>query len=210
LHVCDGTGALAGRCYHGVGHGLMFYFNNDLPTALTTCDTYKENDPSSPRNHCYEGVFMQNFLSDPDAPLVLPSKYLDPKNPFYPCGTESAKFKPYCYFYAPILFLNLHNDDYSAALSWCNSAERDGILACVRGVGSLTMKYNIKDPVYVESICMQATPAEIPSCIDGMVSYYLTFSFSSESTKNMCLQLQTQDQPDCMKAIKRRVNDFVD
>ncbi len=79
--VCKNYTALAGRCYHGVGHGIMFYTANNLPKALTICKTYT----GMPRGRCYEGVFMENFISGTKA---HPSSYLDPKNPMYPCPSE--------------------------------------------------------------------------------------------------------------------------
>ncbi len=205
--LCAGAGFAASRCYHGIGHGLMFYFENDLPKALGACATFA----GSMRGRCDEGVFMQNFLSDPDQPLTVhPSKYLDPSNPFFPCTTEPRGLKAYCYFYAPIFFLGQHDNNYVAALKWCETAEKAGVIACVRGVGSLAMKYSIEDPKYAESICDQARPDLISYCIDGLVSYHLTFSFSVNKTEAMCDQLENKNQVACNWALQRRSDTPVD
>jgi hypothetical protein len=195
--VCNHTGVSAGRCYHGVGHGLMFYTDNNLPKALSFCTNYLKGGSG----RCYEGVFMQNFLSDG---ILHPSKYIDTNNPLYPCPDESVGLRQFCYFYAPILYLNLHNNDYAAALAWCNTAVADGITSCIRGVGSLTMKYNIDQPKFVEGICGALSDRQISSCIDGMVSYYLTFYDRLSKAKEMCATLETAHQPACNAAITRR------
>ncbi len=189
----------ADRCWHGIGHGLMFFTDNDLPKALSICNMY--TIPRA-RRRCYEGVFMENFLSDPDA---HPTIYVDAKNPFKPCIAQAGKYKPYCYFYVPIYYLGLHNNDYEAAIKWCEGAETGYPDSCIRGVGSLAMKYDIDKPKYVESLCMTAQLDDIASCIDGMVSYYLTFTGSLSKTASLCTQLEPSDSKACGRAVKRNV-----
>ncbi len=202
--ICSGY-THADRCWHGTGHGLMFFTSNDLPKALSICNTYST---SRAQRRCYEGVFMENFLADPDAGHR--SDYLNPKNPFVPCPSEASRYKAVCYFYAPIYYLGLHNNDYSAAIQWCESAETGYTDSCTRGVGSLAMKYNIDKPKYVESLCMKSNPDDIPSCIDGMVSYYLTFTGSLSKTATLCSQLEPHSFKTCNSAVKRNIALFQD
>ncbi len=198
--VCGKYGTKADRCYHGVGHGLMYYTNNDLPKALKICEMYA----GRARKRCYEGAFMENFISDPDA---HPSKYLDSANPMFPCPQEATVYKPFCYFYAPYYFLRLHTDDYTAAISWCDTAELGYVDACTRGVGSLAMKYNIQNPKQVETICDTATDKKAEqSCISGMASYYLTFWGTIKKLQEMCKSLESDDQPDCKAPISLSSN----
>jgi hypothetical protein len=49
-----------GKCFHGVGHGFMYYTYNDLPQSLQLCDKYTD---SFARINCYDGVFMENFAT---------------------------------------------------------------------------------------------------------------------------------------------------
>ena len=189
------------RCWHGVGHGLMFFTSNDLPAALQICDTYPL---LKARYRCYEGVFMENFLSDPNN---HPSAYLDPDDPFTPCPDEPSKFKPTCYFYVPIYYLKLNHDDYASAINWCQSAEIGYESACVRGVGSLAMKYNIDNPKYVEKICMKAPSNQISACISGMVSYHKTFFGITPKTPSLCNVLDPAHVNACRSASKRMIID---
>ncbi len=196
--VCLPYKALAGRCYHGVGHGIMYYTANDLPKALTICESYK----GMSRGRCYEGVFMENFISGTKA---HPSTYLDPKNPMYPCPSERSVYKDYCYFYAPYYFLRLSDNDYAAAIKWCATAEKGYANACVRGVGSIAMKFNIKDPKAVEKICdTAATGSAKAACIDGMVSYYMTFYADFGKLREMCTTLEKQNQAACYVGVKNQ------
>jgi hypothetical protein len=195
--ICDGVGLESGRCFHGVGHGLMYFTANDLPKSLSFCNNYR----GEAQGRCIEGTFMENFLSDG---VIHPSKYLDKNNPFYPCPIQSAGLKSYCYFYAPIYYLTLNNNDYAATLNWCNTAEKAGISQCIRGVGSLTMKYNIDKPKYVEGVCAKLPRSQVSSCIDGMVSYYLTFYDHLKLAQEMCATLEKQNQSPCDDAVTRR------
>ncbi len=195
----------ADRCWHGTGHGLMFFTSNDLPKALSICNTYAA---TRAQRRCYEGVFMENFLADLDA--GHPSDYLNSKNPFTSCQSQASRYKAVCYFYVPIYYLSLHNNDYEATIKWCDNAEKAYTDSCTRGVGSLAMKYNIDDPKYVERICMQSNPDDIPSCIDGMVSYYFTFTGSLSKTAALCSQLEPASFKACNAAVKRDIALFQD
>lgn len=202
--VCGKYADDTARCYHGVGHGLMFATSNDLPRALKMCDTY---DSASPRTRCYEGVFMENFLSN-DA--LHPSRYRDEKDPFSPCPVLASDYKTVCYFYAPIYFLELHEDDYAAALDWCDTAETGFKSACAKGVGSLAMKYHADDPNFVQQVCSNAKKGQSEFCIDGMVSYFLTFHDRIKDANDLCGSMEKQYVPMCEKAVKNGPNPFRD
>jgi len=48
------------QCAHGMGHGLMMVYRNDLPLALGGCDLVQD---SWIRESCYGGAFMENIVS---------------------------------------------------------------------------------------------------------------------------------------------------
>ncbi len=203
-NICIGIREIA-RCYHGVGHAVMYYTKNDLPKAIEICSSYSAKTRS--RGNCYEGMFMENFLSDE---VDHPSKYVDKNNPFFPCPTEPSGLKSFCYFYAPIYYLGQNNDDYAKALAWCGTAEKAGVFACVRGVGSLMMKYHINDPKFSEKICDGAPAGQISACIDGMVSYYLTFYDHVSIAKKMCSEMEKGNQGACNRGVARKAFLFID
>ncbi len=197
--LCDNLKGQTDRCYHGVGHAMMYYTSNDLPKSLALCENYS----GIPRRRCYEGVFMENFLSDPD---LHPSKYVNFTNPFYPCPEEKTQYKLYCYFYAPILFLHLNNDDYAKALEWCETDKSGYASECIKGVGSLIVKYNIKDPGFGEKLC--AASKDVKDCIAGMVSYALTFYGNSQRVLQMCNQMDADHKNMCIGDLNKTVHLF--
>jgi plastocyanin len=83
------------QCYHGIGHGVMFYTANDLPRSLEMCDGFGS---AFGRSNCANGVFMENFNADQKLHL---SDYLKESDPFYPCGEQAERHKAICYLYAP-------------------------------------------------------------------------------------------------------------
>ena len=48
---------VAHQCYHGIGHGLMAFYDYDMPQALKGCE-----DLPTHRESCYSGVFMENVV----------------------------------------------------------------------------------------------------------------------------------------------------
>jgi len=192
-----------GICFHGVGHGFMYYTNNNLPKSLQLCDLLSQDYG---RINCYDGVFMENFEGDH---FLHPSTYLRKSDPLYPCRDQKDAYKDSCYFYAPRFYLQINNGDYVNALSWCANAESGYKLTCIKGVGSGSMKQNLNDPKYVEKICLNAkSNTELNYCIDGMVSYYITNFYSLNAGKNMCGLLSKSNQQSCFASVKKRQNLF--
>ena len=203
--VCNGTASSGGKCYHGVGHGIMYFNNNNLPEAISLCDTYPADFA---KITCSEGVFMENFNSEE---RFHTSKYLNPADPLFPCRDQTNFYKYSCYFYAPDYFLRLHNRDYAAAVSWCRTAEEGYISKCLNGLGSRVMKQNIGSPLLVESICEKTGKQELTdSCIDGLVSYFLVNYESRAKARAVCATLHTANRPACFTAISKRSTSFAE
>lgn len=193
-----GSGVMAGKCYHGVGHGIMKFTRNDLPRSLNFCDAYMSGFV---KIRCSEGVFMENFNTDRK---VHPSRFLNAQNPLYPCPIQPAFYKGTCYYYAPIFYLSLHRSDYREALQWCDGAEAAYISTCVTGVGSRIMKENISRPRHVEALCDAAGASKVDACIDGMVSYYLVNFNSYSKGQALCAMVRPSDAPACAGALAKR------
>lgn len=192
----------SGNCFHGVGHGLMYYTSNNLPTSLLYCDTIKSDQG---KLFCSEGVFMENFNTDP---TLHPTKYIKSDDPFYPCGEQKTLYKGTCYFYAPDHYLNIYPTAYEQALTWCATAEEGYELICLNGLGSRMMKRNILEPKSVEKVCMQLHDEKRSYCIDGMLSYYLVHHYSLEKGKALCAQLEKNNKQTCYHAVNVRAGLF--
>lgn len=190
------TSFMGWECYHGVGHGLMYFTQNILPRSLSLCDTY-QNDYA--RSACVNGVFMENFNTDQK---LHPSRYLKSSDPFFPCAQQKTQYQADCYLYAPSYYLSLHKNDYKQAMRWCTGA-KDFQAACVNGVGTQMMKENINTPTFVESICMSdSTGAK--ACIDGMVGLYINHFGRLDEAKELCTKLDAKNQPTCEQTLASR------
>lgn len=187
---------LSWQCYHGLGHGVMYYTANDLPRSLEMCDAF---DSSFARTTCSNGVFMENFSADQKLHL---SEYLKESDPLYPCAEQAERHKENCYLYAPTYFLSLNQEDYAGALESCNDAEERFQRACAGGVGAQTMKENINDPKLVESACENGSPQQVEPCVRGMTSLYISHHGSTEPARELCGRLEDSNQQACYDSIE--------
>ncbi len=197
--ICKGNPSknFTQKCYHGVGHGLMYFTENDLPRSLDLCSTYRDNDT---KLACSEGIFMENFSTDM---MMHQSAYLHADDIFQTCREQNTFYKGSCYFYAPIYYLTLHPDDFSGAFSWCDSAESAFETRCLNGVGSRAMKQYVYDPKKAETICLKDSP-NLRACVDGLVSYYLVETQSVAAAEKMCNDFQSSTKNTCLDSVDFR------
>ncbi len=194
--------SLSWQCYHGIGHGVMYYTANDLPRSLEMCDAFGN---SFARTTCSNGLFMENFSADQKLHL---SEYLKEGDPLYPCPEQEKRHKENCYLYAPTYFLSLNQGDYTGALESCNGAEDPFRRACARGVGAQAMKENINDPKLIESACESGDPEQVEPCIDGLASLYTSHHGSSEPTRELCGRLEDSNQQACYGSVESNSERF--
>lgn len=187
---------LSWECYHGVGHGVMYYTANNLPRSLEMCESLDSNFANV---NCVNGVFMENFNTDQK---LHPSKFLKQDDLFYPCQEQAAKYKGDCYLYAPTHYLSLNKNDYTGALSWCDGSESNYRLTCVGGVGSQAIKENINNPKFVEKICMKGDSKETAACIGGMIGLYINHYGSLEPARKLCEQLEDSNRQTCNSSVQ--------
>lgn len=198
----NATTFIGWECFHGVGHGLMYFTENDLPKSLSLCDTYNNVDAQMA---CINGVFMENFNIDQK---LHQSKFIDANKPFFPCTEQKNRYKTDCYLYAPNYFLSINKNDYSQALKLCKTAEKDFRLTCATGVGSQAIKEHINNPKLVESVCMQGSSEEIHACITGMVGLYINHFGRLNEAKKLCSKFEESNQSTCQQVILSQTSLF--
>jgi hypothetical protein len=187
---------LSWECFHGIGHGAMFYTSNNLPQSLKMCESLNSSFAVS---SCVNGVFMENFATDQG---IHASEYLDSENIFYPCADMVQKYKNDCYLYAPTHYLNSNNNDYIGALKWCRDAEYLYRETCAQGVGGQAIKENIADPKLVETVCLTEKASARDSCIGGMVGLYINHFGSLEPAYKLCELLLDSNKRTCYLIIQ--------
>jgi hypothetical protein len=180
------------ECYHGIGHGLMYFTKNNLPKTLTLCEQY----PLWEQGGCVNGAFMENFNADQKTHF---SDYLKESDFSYPCAEQNEKHQYHCYMNAPIQYLNRTNDDYAGALIWCDSLVHTGREACYYGLGAQMARRNTLKIPFAESMCEKAPSSMRSHCISGIVSYLIShYDFQTmEDANTFCNSLNPQNWETC-------------
>jgi hypothetical protein len=186
------------QCYHGVGHGVMFFKKNDLPAAIALCTQY---ETAFARSSCVNGAYMENFNAEPN---LHPSRFVNPADPFFPCAEQDPAFQGDCYLYVPTYYLGLHERDYGGALRLCAGAEGYARQVCTQGVGSQAIKENLDDPALVEAVCASGEPWQQRTCIDGMVGLFLNHHGAIEPGEALCPTLRPENQGICTSVVHSR------
>lgn len=184
-----GTAFLRWQCFHGVGHGVMYYTDNELPESLALCESLPD---TSAIMSCVNGALMENFTAVGEHV----SAYLSEVNPAFPCATLANDYQSDCYFYAPTYYLALHPQQYDEALAWCGTLTPPFTTICVMGVGSQAMKEHMNTPRLVADMCHRS-PLFSYACIEGLSGMLTFFLGSPDQAREVCDQLDHVDATVC-------------
>lgn len=190
------------QCDHGIGHGLMFATNNDLPKALQLCETLSNEGSKHP---CISGVFMENVMADQENHTT---KYLKRDDPFYPCQIQEEKYKGHCYGYSPTNFLKKFPGEYEKALIWCKTGETPFVSSCAQGVGSKAIVENIEKPERVLRFCMKTDTSLSDPCIRGMIYEYINHYGSIIQAEALCQKFPDTKKVVCEDALQSKEHLF--
>ena len=171
---------LGWECYHGVGHGVMFYTNNDLPRAITLCETYEDE---ASEDSCINGLFMENFNADQN---YHSSRYLDPQNPTGICALQKERHKGSCYLYSIGYILKLNGEDYKDAISQCATFPDPYQTACASGLGSQVLRMTMDVDILLDVCRHSSRPLIGYSCASGAGAWYVFHSASLAESHALC------------------------
>ena len=187
-----------GYCYHGIGHGLMFFTDDDVPKALAYCSTF---DTAEHAARCSEGVYMQNFEAAADDP----TPFVYPEDPLRLCR-EETKYKPACYHYTGSYLAKIHKSEPNI-FTYCDVADADYISKCVSGMGAYLLSAHLNDASIAIHICETTPNAKTTNaCIDGLVSYDLVNFNSIPHTEALCASVSKEWQATCTASLDARKN----
>ncbi len=167
-------------CFHGLGHGLMYVTQNNLPKSLQLCSTFSLLFQYI---KCAEGVFMENFQADS---VVHPSQYLFPEDPYRICHDRPEIEKGVCTFYFPRYYLRIHPEAFSDLFSFCNTLPQQSAVICIKGAGSAAMKLSILEPKKALTTCMLLPQDQRSFCVEGLLSYLIVHYGSTGPARNFC------------------------
>ncbi len=133
------------NCFHGSGHGLMAYYNYDLPKSLKSCQSIGEYYSTG---NCLVGVFMENIGTQfGDSLSHRGTEWLDKNNPHFPCDSidQSYQVQRTCYAIQPGWMTYLFNKDVKKTVAACLELNNEIIADCFFGYGQtvgLMANYN--------------------------------------------------------------------
>ena len=184
------------QCYHGVGHGVMYYTGKDVPQSLSLCESLSSDFA---RNACVNGIFMERFIvvSHSGAPTKNTAD-----TTIALCKQQVDAYKADCYIYAPTAYLEQHINDYSGAFIDCQNAEAEYIGACIYGVGGQAAKDNITRPEVSSDICQIAPRGYVSACIEGIIGQLLNYNASMSPVKPLCSTTFVQFKDACNQSVK--------
>jgi|GEM_PF-1711160 len=122
-------------CYHGVGHGLMMAYTNDVERVIPVCDQLPKDYLQD--QGCWQGAYMENI----NALLRGEAKkgvFID-SDPLSPCSRHESRLHRECYINHAARLMQLNKNSLKQSSSAClkekNPVGRD---ACLEGLGQLT------------------------------------------------------------------------
>lgn len=198
-------GPQAADCFHGVGHGLMLAFLNDVGRSIDVCRTL---DRGFQRIQCAEGVYMELFQIEDESHVAAD---FGPGGSMTPCGEVEDPYRATCAFYAPRHYLRVHPEkDWAGALAMCEAAGRPTQDACVKGLGSAAMKGSIDSPLAVERFCLTLPEPDRTYCAEGMTSYWIVHFASSRAGRELCAMTGEELRGACRRIADESVRFYPD
>ncbi len=127
------------RCFHGVGHGLMFVNKRDYPASLLGC---RQLEQIKNKKQCFEGASMELFWGNTEH-TGADSLGWTKESILLPCMNAKMDEKPFCFLYAHLGYLRTNPKDFNGVVKLCtqNGLENRDIDFCLKGVGVTMIKH---------------------------------------------------------------------
>jgi hypothetical protein len=207
------------NCAHGLGHGFMGLYQNEVFESLEACDALSDEWE---REQCSGGVFMENVI-DEDNPSN-PSKYLKADQPFYPCTEVKTEYKSPCYARQTNYVLKKQGEDFAKVFDLCGKVEEDFREICYVGLGNNAVIRSTRDDTaegdqadeaqadegsradegaqaddgaqteFIHGVCMLGQTTEAQSkCLVGAVRQLIFFYDGDVQAKALCESIMRAD-----------------
>ncbi len=171
------------QCVHGVGHGLMAWFDYALYDALEACDTIEH---SFHQGSCYSGVFMENIVGSivGEESGTHHTDYLN-DDPHYPCSAVDEKYRGQCYWLQTDRMLTLVGVDNIG--TECAKAPDQFKFSCFHSMGRTVSGLFTLDPVKSFERC-----ATIPDdsnrgwCLEGALANLFWDETHADGAVRLC------------------------
>lgn len=169
------------NCVHGLGHGVMASTADELFDSLSMCDNLKGDWE---QKSCASGVFMENVIVDGKNHFT---KYLDPKDPLYPCDATPEKYKETCYLMQTSYMLKIAGGDFLKVFDWCASAEANFQTTCYSSLGRDASGRSTSNIDMTRTTCLLGKPGDQQLfCVIGAVKDFVSYYHSDVQAKQFC------------------------
>jgi hypothetical protein len=187
------------NCVHGLGHGIMQLYENDVPESLAVCSTL---DGDWEQSSCAGGVFMENIMIEDRGGV---SEYLKADDPVYPCNAVAETHKPDCYMMQTSHMLTALDNDFSKVFAICDGVEIAHRGTCYQSAGRDASGRSISDVEQTKATCMlgRDTFAQ-ENCVVGAVKDFVSYFNSDAKGYEFCASLR----PDLAQVCRGVVVDY--
>ncbi len=158
-------------CEHGIGHGLVAYLGSDkLTEALELCPPA----PAGSVGGCYNGVFMEYFLSTLQRDQGVPIRKLDSEALEGPCVSGvPKKFQPACYYELPAWWRawaavgrTSYEEQFNVIAKRCGSVVDSHLQTiCFQGAGAQIGVFSKYDMKHIQAWCSMMPESGRPACL---------------------------------------------
>lgn len=214
--ICDTFNIRFGifECLHGIGHGLLAYFDYDLPKAIEECKKLS-NDFST--NSCYGGLFMENILTGQGLGAKEKekhqTKWVNKTDPHYPCDAINKDFDVQfqCYQMQTSWMLTILNYDFDKVARECFKAPKKLMSVCFKSYGRDASGHSLRDPAKIKKLCDKIPLGEYRNqCAIGAVNVIIDFwgpELKNQAT-DLCRILNEPEKNNCYTALVGRLGDL--
>lgn len=172
------------NCVHGLGHGVMALYDNELFDSLSSCDAITD---SWNRSSCYGGVFMENIMSDPAVNPTHGTKYLNSDEPMYPCTAVEEQYKEQCYLMQTSYALRQISYNFSKVFELCAEVKQPYQNICYQSVGRDASGSTVSDLASTKINCeLGSTQEQEAQCAVGAVKDFISYYSDDVKAKQLC------------------------
>lgn len=186
-------------CVHGIGHGLMAFFDHDIFASLKGC---RRLSGTWEQSSCAGGVFMENVTSDSEE---MPSRFLKKDDPVYPCNAVEEEFVTQCYLMQSSYMLKLFNGDFVKTFAACRDT---GVYAetCFQSIGRDVSAWSYGDIDTAIVLCgVGVSLDERKNCLLGATADYI-LSYGEEEARSLCARGEEAARIPCIERLEWHVH----
>ena len=169
------------NCVHGLGHGVMAVYGDDLFESLKACDALTDwwN-----RSSCWGGVFMENVIVDN---TYHNSRFLKPEDPHYPCNAVGDAYKQTCYLMQTSYMLKVNNQDFDKVFALCSQTEDAYKNTCYQSLGRDASGGSLSEVAPTVAKCSYGDDTnQISNCIIGASKDFVSYFHGTSEAREFC------------------------